>query len=634
MTVQSLLDSGWRELLAASPRDGYLGAYQAFRNEARLARSSGDNSRADALELLSAVCSMHLKRGSYNAPFGALIVMPTWRTTLPEDLRPELLSELVAFAESIDDPLLRARVFDVAWIRLSPRRPADAGRAIEAYRALAARQPEDAHETTEYLVRALELAKMLNRQDDRAAIVEGMAASVVQKRSSAVTNSRLLLEFRERRADASLFANALSEEAARHTDAGDFLRAQDYLIEATKWAALTRDRKLTASVASALASAYESEALARVSGESPSHIAALHFYERAIQTLRTIPRSLRASLGIALRIEALLARLAESGELSLEEMGQISTGEIDISDMVAGAKAAVRDRPLAEALLRLARISQLHAASQLHATAEELAKNSPLRLLMGGSSISCDGRIVAKRPGLPIGDSSGPEHAAVLRAEMIQHYQILIGLAVEGRIVPALQVINLEHVVHEADLLFICERSPIVPRGRERAFARGLLAGFDRDFLVAAHVLAPQVENLVRWHLQKAGVRTTVTDENGITQQMGLGALMALPQTATIIGENCAFEIEALFCDANGPNLRNDIAHGLVDDDAAFSRYSVYAWWLVLHLVVSTFWHSVQEQRPEPPVVADESKHTEHTTPEAPPPPNPSYWSGCSRSTR
>jgi hypothetical protein len=47
-----------------------------------------------------------------------------------------------------------------------------------------------------------------------------------------------------------------------------------------------------------------------------------------------------------------------------------------------------------------------------------------------------------------------------------------------------------------------------------------------------------------------------------------------------------AFELQAVFCDSAGPNLRNALAHGLLDDDDMFSVASVYAWWLTLRLIM------------------------------------------------
>jgi hypothetical protein len=109
---------------------------------------------------------------------------------------------------------------------------------------------------------------------------------------------------------------------------------------------------------------------------------------------------------------------------------------------------------------------------------------------------------------------------------------------------------------------------------------------------------------MVRFHLKAAGVKTTNLDEDGIENENGLSRLAGFPETAKIFGDDLAFEIKALFCDPRGPNLRNEAAHGLLDYDASESIYGVYAWWLTLKVVFSTFWNAMRST-----VVEDASGH-------------------------
>ena len=98
---------------------------------------------------------------------------------------------------------------------------------------------------------------------------------------------------------------------------------------------------------------------------------------------------------------------------------------------------------------------------------------------------------------------------------------------------------------------------------------------------------------MVRWHLNSAGVITRHLDQEGRENEIGLSALMELPQSAEIFGEDLAFEIEVLFCDRMGANLRNNVAHGLLNDQQCITFDSIYAWWLGLKLVFNTFWNSL-----------------------------------------
>jgi hypothetical protein len=172
---------------------------------------------------------------------------------------------------------------------------------------------------------------------------------------------------------------------------------------------------------------------------------------------------------------------------------------------------------------------------------------------------------------------------------MIREYGIRVSLAVQGSILPVLETMLLEHRLCEADFTTLAIQSPIVPKGRERLFGRALFAGYDHDYVAALHILVPQIEHMVRFHLKQAGAKTTNLDINGIEHENGLSALMDLPETEKIFGEDLAFEISALFCDAFGPNLRNVLAHGLLEEDACQSTDAIYAWWLGLRLVFNTW---------------------------------------------
>ena len=67
---------------------------------------------------------------------------------------------------------------------------------------------------------------------------------------------------------------------------------------------------------------------------------------------------------------------------------------------------------------------------------------------------------------------------------------------------------------------------------------------------------------------------------------------MELQDTKNIFGEDISFEIKALFCDSYGPNLRNELAHGLLDYDTCDSVYSIYAWWFCLRVVFNSYWNT------------------------------------------
>ena len=164
-------------------------------------------------------------------------------------------------------------------------------------------------------------------------------------------------------------------------------------------------------------------------------------------------------------------------------------------------------------------------------------------------------------------------------------------MVVQAVILPALEVLQLEHRYRESDFVRLADSSPIVPPGREELFGKALFKGFDYDFVSALHLLTPQVEHMVRYRLKQAGVATTSIDSNGIEDEKSLNRLVKSPEFEQCFGEDIAFEIKALFCDHSGPNLRNNVAHGLITQQECNSTYSVYAWWITLTVVFNTYYN-------------------------------------------
>ncbi|EDI9055188.1 hypothetical protein GEM49_01370 [Salmonella enterica] len=65
-----------------------------------------------------------------------------------------------------------------------------------------------------------------------------------------------------------------------------------------------------------------------------------------------------------------------------------------------------------------------------------------------------------------------------------------------------------------------------------------------------------------------------------------MGTLLNFDSATDLLGENLVFELKAIFTEALGYNLRNNIAHGLLDDDSSNSEACVYAWWALLKLII------------------------------------------------
>jgi hypothetical protein len=600
VTAQDCTECGWKSSLADEECEGYSSMWQAFSSAARKASEDNRPSHGKALWLLADACSMMLSPKSLNEPFKPFMVMEGRRSVIPDDLSESDIAFYAEIVDAIDDAWLKARMADLVWLKQRPRNIQFALAAIDAYRLIPLDNETWVRGGHECWERAVSLACMLRAgagtrlTEMEAAILNAFSTAGKESGSLGLWLSDLLDSNGLGRTHSPVIAQKLNTLAVDFEKDGDLHRSREFFDAASRWFGRSGDEAKSAEMIVAVAEGWVKEAVARVVSDQPSYMVAASFYEKAIQIYRTIPRSLRAIHKGDERIAELHRHMRDAGERSLDELVAVKTPRIDISEVVENARKSVAGKSVQDALFSFANIYQGARVDQVRTSAEMILQQSIVRRLAGSTHLSRDGRVIAKQPAAKFDNAPASDDPA-LWMQMAQGYQILINIVVHGDIWPAHEVLLQEHRLREADFIGLAGQSPIVPRGRESLFGKALHAGYDRNFTVAIHLLAPQIEHMVRFHLKNAGVKTTNLDIDGIENENGLNTLMGLPETETVFGKDMSFEIKALFCDALGPNFRNELAHGLLDDDSFQSIYAIYAWWMGLRLVVNPFWNAARK---------------------------------------
>lgn len=588
----------WRSVLATLERGGYSSMWRAFSATAREALEKGDQKGSKIFWLLADACSMTLRPASKNEPFKPYAAMEGRRSAIPDDFTQTDIEFFAGVFDGIDDPLLRARLADLVWLKSEIRDSKFALAAIDAYREVPLDLETWMHDGEHCWNRAISLAQNLKAvASDR--LVE-MESDVVAKLKSATSNdgsfafwlSKLLVEFRLGYSVSPEIAQKLEEIAITLREPDDHHKAREYFNAAGHWYRVAKNDEKSACMFMKVAESFANEALSKETAGTPISALAASLYQDAIQACRRVPRLLREGLGVEKRMSELRALLKSSGQLAIGQFQAIETPGVDITESIEHARNVVSGKNSTEALRCFAALHSGANAARLRTQTLDAKKKYIFSNLFGSTQFDRDGRVIAKRAAYGLGNTESDE--ASLLADMVKDFQIEMGLIVQGYLLPALDVMHGEHRLCERDFIDIANHSPIVPRGRAMLFGKGLFAGYDHDFVVAIHLLAPQIEHLVRFHLQRAGAITAKLDPDGIETEIGLSALIDLPETQKVLGENLTFEIRAVFCDAFGPNLRNEIAHGLLDDRECQSIDSVYAWWFALRLVFNTYWNARQ----------------------------------------
>jgi len=610
LTSEDFTGCGWKKVLADADRDNYHSISQVFSKAARQAISEDRQAHGKVLSLLAAACYMKFSPKSFNEPFKPFTLSDSQLSIIPDVFSEDDIALFAEIIDEIDDPcpkahLLKARLADLVWLLQRPRDVRFALAAIDSYRSIPLDTETWLRDGDKCWQRAITLARLLGAgAGERLIEIE---VSIIKAFTSVTSQDGflgcwlvdLLKSNALGRDHSTKIATKLESLAREFEDEGEFPKAREYFQTSADWFKVSGDNEKSTAMIVEVAEGWVKEADARLSSDhQPIHAFAVTYYEKAIQTYRTIPRSMRAPHRVDERISELRRHLHESGERSLDEMGVIRIPGGDIRQIVGDARNSVRGKALNEALEAFVNLVSNENAKELRESTIEQIRNYPIQFLFSGQLMSRDGRVIARRPGMApsstLSDNGeADEGEETIRAKMIENYCLHVNLVVLGCILPAQEVLLLEHRLGEADFVNIARHSPIVPIGRERLFGKALFAGYDRDFVTSLHILAPQIEHMVRYHLKQAGVQTTNLDSDGIENEIGLSSLMELPQTEEIFGEDLSFEIKALFCGPFGPNLRNELAHGLLDDTACYSSGAIYAWWFGLKLVLNTFWNAL-----------------------------------------
>ncbi len=603
---ESVLDAfercGWEAVVDDVSYKGYASLSEALHRSATMAASEDREAHAKVLRLLGEACSMMLSPEKPNEPFEPLVRIGGSRSIMPDDFTDSEIDFFAHIVDSIDKPTLKGRLADLVWLLRQPRDVKYALDAIDSYMEV----PLDVHnwfgDGEQCWKRAIGLCRMIGPTGaDRLDRIE---KSIVEALDSATTEDKFfghgladtLWSEGLGRSNSADIAAKLGALAKGFDSIGNFHASGRFYNAAARWFRSAGDDEKAIDMTVAEAEAFVSDATARMSSDNPSHGVAASFVEDAIQVYRTVPRDHRDRHHVDQRIQELRLRLSEHGKRAQEEMVTVRGDEIDVGDTIQKARDAVRGKPVHEALKAFADLHRISVRELREAAIKNLS-HTPFLASIPKVYSSHDGRVIARTPGISGSVPSVDDEAEILGQMNRVEYPTRVGIIVQAMILPALDVLTMEHRVRTVDLINLARLSPIVPVGREVLFGRALAHGFNRDFATSIHLLAPQIEHMVRVPLKIAGVSTSHLDQEGIETENGLSTLVDLPQTKARFGEDVTYEIKALFCDQMGPNLRNNIAHGLLDDQRANSAEAVYAWWLGLQLVFNTYWYSLDKEK-------------------------------------
>lgn len=573
----------WQNIFFNSDKrecDAYL---SLLVKKAEEAQEQGNTKCQEVFALLYHICSLMLDLDSDSKPFRPVMELVDRRSAAIDDFKETHLETLEKIVNDVKDAELRARIADVLWCR---RRGgySIAKLAVDSYLE-SAQVLEDPMEWVWYaqrVERATQIAASLGKQNKSFADVIGHIENTLNKyqgEDPLFLSAKLMEILQEHRhGNPSAYAK-LAEKAALRAEAtsdpANWHRARTYWQIKSRWHSMEGDEESRKAALIQVAETYVKESEDALKREYNPYSSAAHFLQQAIEALRQIA-------GTQERQKDLHRTLIEYQRKSMAELGRFSES-VDISQAVKNTVDIIKGKSIRDALFTLALSGSSPRITDLRDMVKGIANRFSLSYFMPAQMLNKEGRVVGHR------DSMYEEGSLLeepLRSEMLRVAVLQQNLHAQAIVSTGITQINTEHNVRIGDFLPILTNNPFVPAGREIIFARGLHAGLTGDLLVAAHLLIPQLEHSIRYLLYQKGTIPSGLDAQGIQDEYPLNKILyKFKQELTeVFGEDLLFDLQGLLIERFGSNLRNLLAHGLLDYIDFHSTQFLYLWWLTLRL--------------------------------------------------
>lgn len=169
---------------------------------------------------------------------------------------------------------------------------------------------------------------------------------------------------------------------------------------------------------------------------------------------------------------------------------------------------------------------------------------------------------------LPPLDLQNPQKDEALLREHMVHYVVeQRGLAEAVCLWYAYHKVQERGAVAPKDLSFLIDQNALIPEERKAIIKTGLQLGLNGELYASLHILLPQMENLLRELVKICGDAPTYLKEDGTEDVKPLSQLFDSQKLKAAYDEDLLFTWKTLLDERGGPNLRNEIAHGVLSPE-------------------------------------------------------------------
>lgn len=592
-------DVPWEQVIADCESKTFDDYHTAFQKQRESVDPEQDPISYAVYTFWLHVNSMFLNLDDEASPLHPFIVWADGsHSAMVDDFGDEELDRLAELLPEIQDAEERARVGDILWLGRRDFRAAQ--QSVAAYLQSAKELKRHKYYVTplKRLERALQIGAQLGRKQEYQDAITYLNELIEQQKDTQyyVSIGHLLRLIDKYHRDYPEYYASIAEKHARIAE-----QDNSYHFAHTLWnqaASFYRRAEETEKSTYCLvqdAEAFVTEAEAASLESAPRYLAACVFMQDAIEAYRRIGGEESRK-----RIEELHPTLLEYNRQASADMKMVSVpiGN-DVNVLIQQAQREARERvsghDLHNALFALATVSQPPIFQALLEQVKGHIESFPLQFLVTKRYVDSEGKQQAVGKGVSVWDDDLDEK---LKSEVIAQTASSRSVSVVAAIQPGVLQLHSEHHVRVHDLLPILQSSPFVPPGRQSLFARGLHAGLHGDYVLASHLLLPQVEASLRYILQQEGVITSGLDKDYIQQNLTLGKLLYMQELYELLGYDTVFSLQALLVEPAGANIRNLALHGIAESDQLENQDYQYFWWFMLRLCCLPIirWHQLRAE--------------------------------------
>ncbi len=315
--------------------------------------------------LLAGACSMSFFPNTPHKAFKPSIVWGNQRSISIDDFEESDMLFFSNIITQIQDPKLQARIADIVWTRKKHNKYATA--AIVAYCRIPLDSKSWKAEEYKCWQRAMTMAKYLGKAG--ISYIKNIEKTVYEKFIETFNTglgknlAEFLYTFDLARDKAIVIAEKMEMEGIKIQKAENFPLAESYFKIAAIWYRKGKNQNKHIDMIIRVADT-------QVAMATRNYHGAGIYYDKAIQTLRTIPKEDRSSLGIDERIQELYTLMTQCNTFLVDSLSTTSI-KIDISKQLEDVIGEASGKSLIDSLILLTSYKFFCVADM-----EEMAKES------------------------------------------------------------------------------------------------------------------------------------------------------------------------------------------------------------------------------------------------------------------